>query len=272
MLIARLATASVLLALFISALFILPNTAWAVLLSLALLISSWEWAALAGLQHGARASYAAAVAVSALAVWLILGDAAPASGGLTLLETLVYGLSCVFWLFIAVPWLARHWRVRSPIALGTAGWIVLVPAWLALSRLQPEPERLLALLGIVWLADTAAYLSGRLWGRYPLAPIVSPGKTWEGVAGAAVAVAVYYVIVSNVVGEGSPWQGAGGAALFAGVALMSIVGDLFESWIKREAGVKDSGCLLPGHGGMLDRIDSMTSSLPAAVLLLHYSG
>jgi phosphatidate cytidylyltransferase len=148
--------------------------------------------------------------------------------------------------------------------------MVLVPAWLAVARLQSEPERLLAVLGIVWIADTAAYLAGRAWGRHHLAPRVSPAKTWEGVAGACAAVAVYYVVLSIFTPEWRGWQGWSGAVLFAGVTLMSIVGDLYESWIKREAGVKDSGALLPGHGGVLDRIDSVNSSMPFAALLLPY--
>ena len=178
----------------------------------------------------------------------------------------------MFWLFIAVPWLVLGWSARSPLLLAATGWILLVPTWLALARLQPEPGRLLAVLGIIWIADTAAYFTGRTWGRHKLAPDISPGKTWEGVAGAVVAVAVYYVALGNVARDWTGLQSAGGAALFAGVMLMSVVGDLFESWIKRQAGVKDSGTLLPGHGGVLDRIDSMTSSLPLAALLLPCLG
>jgi phosphatidate cytidylyltransferase len=174
-------------------------------------------------------------------------------------------------LLLALPWLTRQWQVRSRLALGAAGWMVLVPAWLAVARLQSEPERLLAVLGVVWIADTAAYLAGRAWGRHRLAPRVSPAKTWEGVAGACVAVAVYYVALSIFVSDGRWWRGWSGAVLFAGITLMSIVGDLYESWIKRQAGVKDSGALLPGHGGVLDRIDSMNSSMPFAALLLPYA-
>jgi len=171
-----------------------------------------------------------------------------------------------------VPWLARGWPARSPLLLAAAGWILLVPMWLALVRLQAEPGRLLAVMGIIWIADIAAYFAGRAWGTHKLAPAISPGKTWEGVAGAVVAVAVYYVVLGNVAWDWTGLQGAGGAALFAGVLLMSVVGDLFESWIKRQAGMKDSGTLLPGHGGILDRIDSMTSSLPLAALVLPCLG
>ena len=120
----------------------------------------------------------------------------------------------------------------------------------------------------MWVADTAAYAAGRTWGRHRLAPRISPAKTWEGVAGACAAVAVYYVALLFLAPEWRWLHGWSGALLFAGVTLMSIVGDLYESWVKRQAGVKDSGALLPGHGGVLDRIDSMNSSLPFAALLL----
>jgi phosphatidate cytidylyltransferase len=182
----------------------------------------------------------------------------------------VYSIGLAFWLLLALPWFTQQWRVRSPLALATAGWLALVPAWLAMTQLQADPGCLLALLAIVWIADTAAYFAGRTWGRHRLAPSVSPAKTWEGVAGACTAVAVYYVALT-IIAPGWRWlDGWSGAALFAGVTLMSIVGDLFESWVKRQAGVKDSGTLLPGHGGILDRIDSVISSIPFAALLLAW--
>lgn len=270
MLVARIATAGVLLALFLSALFWLPNVWWSALLLLALLAASWEWAALAGMSGVGRGVFAATALISALGIWLTVTSAA--SSGSSQMEFLVYGASGVFWVFIAVPWLVRGWRAPSPLLLAATGWTVLVPTWLALARLQAEPARLLALMGIIWLADIAAYFAGRIWGKHKLAPAISPGKTWEGVAGAVVVVAVYYVILGNVAHDWKLLRSVGGAALCAGVVAMSVVGDLFESWIKRQAGKKDSGTLLPGHGGILDRIDSVTSTLPLAALLLPYFG
>jgi phosphatidate cytidylyltransferase len=268
---ARLVTALVLLAGCIAALSFLPNRWWAALLLPVLAVAGWEWGALAGIRPAQRWLYAGFVLGSACAIGLI----AQANGGIanrpSTLETAVYGASMAFWWLLALPWLMRQWQVRSRLALAAAGWMVLVPAWLALARLQSEPERLLALLGVVWIADTAAYLAGRAWGRHPLAPRISPAKTWEGVAGAGAAVAVYYVVLSIFTPDWRGWQGWSGAVLFAGVTLMSIVGDLYESWIKRQAGVKDSGALLPGHGGVLDRIDSVNSSMPFAALLLQYA-
>jgi phosphatidate cytidylyltransferase len=272
MFIARFATAIVLLAGCISALLLLPNSWWMTLLLPLLVTASWEWGALAGLPRAKRWVFAGIVLASAVASWVLVTNSAPVIGPLTLPEILIYGAGSAFWLSIVLPWLVRRWRVRSPLALGVVGWIVLVPAWLALARLQAEPERLLALLGIIWLSDTAAYLAGKAWGRHKLAPNISPGKTWEGLAGACAAVAVYYVVLSIAAPAWNGWHGIGGAVLFAGVTLMGVVGDLFESWVKRQAAVKDSGTLLPGHGGILDRIDSMTAALPIAALLLQYAG
>ena len=272
MLITRIATAGVLLGLFVSGLFFLPSAWWTALLLVGLLAASWEWSALASIKGGSRGAFVATVLASALGIWLIISTAAPGGDRLTSAEILIYGASGVFWLFVAVPWLVLGWSTRSPLLLAVTGWILLVPTWLALVRLQPEPGHLLAVMGIIWLADIAAYFAGRTWGRHKLAPDISPGKTWEGVAGAVIVVAVYYVALGNAARDWTGLQSAGGAVLFAGVMLMSVVGDLFESWIKRQAGMKDSGTLLPGHGGILDRIDSMTSSLPLAALVLPCLG
>jgi phosphatidate cytidylyltransferase len=269
MFIARLATAVILLAVCIAGIFFLPNRWWTGLLLPALLVASWEWAALAGYSRPRRWAFAGMVVASAILIGFPVSDAVsrllPGNG------VPIYAAGVAFWVLIAVPWLAQGWRIRSAVAMAIAGWVVLVPAWLALARLQSEPEKLLALLGILWISDTAAYGAGRAWGKHKLAPGISPGKTWEGVAGAAAAVAVYYVALSFAIPHWGWWNGIGGALLFAGVALAGVLGDLFESWIKRQAGVKDSGTLLPGHGGVLDRIDSVTSGLPIAALLLPYA-
>jgi len=271
MLIARLATAIVLLVVYISALMFLPNAWWAVFLLPVLAVASWEWSALAGGTAVMRRAFPAIILVCALTAWLLTAYPGRAAW-LSPVEPLIYGTGCAFWLLVAIPWMAQGWRVRSPLALCLAGCCVLLPAWLALTRLQERPGQLLAVLAIIWLADTAAYFSGKAWGRHKLAPGISPGKTWEGAAGAAVAVAVYDFVLQHAVPEWGWWNGYGGALLFAGVATMSVVGDLFESAVKRQAGVKDSGTLLPGHGGILDRIDSVTAALPLAALLMPHAG
>jgi len=164
-------------------------------------------------------------------------------------------------------WIAREWRCKQALAMVMAGWLVLVPAWLALVRLQVLPAVLLTLMVIVWVSDTFAYIAGKRWGKNKLAPRVSPGKTWEGVAGAMIAVAVYYAMLKlTVMPAHVLTAGVTGVVIFLGIAVLGIEGDLFESWIKRTAGVKDSGRILPGHGGMLDRVDALTSSMPVAAL------
>jgi len=154
------------------------------------------------------------------------------------------------------------------------GVVVLVPAGLAMASLGPL--HLLMVLGLVWVAETAAYLAGRAFGKRKLAPAISPGKTWEGAAGALVASVIYAIIWTQFdPGLVALVQGAAWLPYLAGAVLLcavSIVGDLFESAAKRRAGVKDSGSLLPGHGGVLDRIDSATATLPVALLLMQATG
>jgi phosphatidate cytidylyltransferase len=264
---ARLTTALVLLAGCITALFILPSWLWGILLLAVLAVAAWEWGTLAGLGSALRMGYVLIIVGSAAGIGLAIAAGVARSGAV---ETVIYGVSLAFWLLVVLPLLALGGKAQPPLVLGLAGWVVLVPTWLALSRLQAQPGYLLALLGIVWVADSSAYLAGKAWGRHRLAPTISPAKTWEGVAGAAVGVAVYYAVLYYLVPEWRWWHSWSGVVLVAGVGLLSVVGDLFESWIKRLAGAKDSGTLLPGHGGILDRIDSVTSSMPFAALLLLY--
>jgi phosphatidate cytidylyltransferase len=142
--------------------------------------------------------------------------------------------------------------------------------WLALVQLQTAPWALLLFLSVVWVADTAAYLSGKRWGRTKLAPRISPGKTWEGALGAAAAVGVYYVVLWVLASRADRYfDGWWGLFIFGVILALSVEGDLFESWIKRRAGVKDSGQILPGHGGILDRIDGLTAAIPAAALAFY---
>jgi len=150
---------------------------------------------------------------------------------------------------------------------------VLVGAWVALVELQARsPWLVLAAMGVVWIADTAAYFAGRRFGRRKLAPRVSPGKTWEGVYGALFAVALYALALAPLA-QRAGFEGASGTATTLAfvvvvmlLAAVSVVGDLFESLLKRQAGVKDSGSLLPGHGGVLDRVDALLAAMPFAAL------
>ena len=215
-----------------------------------LFLAGMEWARLCRLARAGAWLYAAMIA----AVFL-----AGAFLGLTQ-ELLV--LSAAWWVAVAPVWMWRGVRPGQQTGLGAAGFVVLVPAGLAMLALRPL--EVLLVLVLVWIADTAAYFVGRAWGRRKLAPAVSPAKTWEGAAGGLIG-ALAYAIIGGFWIQGIKWAPFLAAAGL--LAMVSIVGDLFESAAKRQAGVKDSGSLLPGHGGILDRIDSATASLPLAALL-----
>jgi phosphatidate cytidylyltransferase len=154
--------------------------------------------------------------------------------------------------------------------MALVGWVVLIPTGLAMLDLRTgHPMWLLGMMGLVWIADIAAYFTGRKFGRHKLAPSISPGKTWEGVAGAMLGVSICVVLawISSPYSAQIIFLPSLLLASWCWVGL-AVIGDLFESAIKRQAGVKDSGALLPGHGGLLDRIDALTSTLPLAALAL----
>jgi phosphatidate cytidylyltransferase len=212
-----------------------------------------EWARLCALANARAWLYAVGVA-SAFAALHAVGE--PALG-------LAFVAAALFWVLVVPTWLARGVNPEQRRALIVAGFVVLVPAALALAALPPAS--VLAVLVLVWVADTAAYFVGRAWGRRKLAPGISPSKTWEGAWGGLVGAVAYAIIGGTFLTGVSAWP------VYAGVAVLlsaiSILGDLFESAAKRQAGVKDSGALLPGHGGILDRVDSATAVLPIAALL-----
>jgi phosphatidate cytidylyltransferase len=263
----RILTVAVLLPAFLAALFWLPNSSWALLMAVALGVAGIEWGRIAGYRAAVRWSFGAALIASALGI-----VAFERNGGefiYSLPGRFVFGLCAAFWLAIVPAWLSSRWRTRDAVLLGVVGWVVLIPFWYALYWLQLTPVRLLVALGVVWTADIAAYFAGRAFGRHKLAPEISPGKTWEGVLGALAAVVLYWCLVALLVPEFAR-QLVSGLVWVLLLTAMSIQGDLFESWLKRLAGLKDSGKLLPGHGGLLDRVDALTSTLPFAALYFAY--
>jgi len=166
-------------------------------------------------------------------------------------------------------WLVRGWQLRNPLGMTLLGWAVLIPTGLAMIDLRASsPWLLLGMMALVWMADIAAYFTGRRFGRHKLAPAISPGKTWEGVAGAVLGVSVYVALAAWGSGLSAKYALSIAVVMSWLWVALSVIGDLFESAIKRQAGVKDSGTLLPGHGGLLDRIDALTSTLPLAALVL----
>lgn len=256
----RILTALVLLAAFLAALLLLDQAWFAVLVGVVVALGANEWARLTGWRGRMTLAYAAACVL----VWYAFLQLPALTGGLML-------GALVFWIGAVPYWLARGWRA-SPAALSSlVGLAVLVPAGVAMAVL-PRAD-LLMLLGLVWIADSAAYFSGRALGRRKLAPAISPGKTWEGVAGAVASCLAYAIICAMAIPSlRAQVQGAAWVPYLLGAGFLcavSIVGDLFESAVKRQAGAKDSGALLPGHGGVLDRIDAIAAALPVGALLLR---
>jgi phosphatidate cytidylyltransferase len=274
----RIVTAAVLIPLTLVALFWLGARAWGAVTLAVVVVAASEWANLAGYRRPAWLLFV--VGTLAIAGGLLF---APASGFGSeggwpeAIPLFVCGTATLFWLLVAPAWLAAGWRVESKLALALTGWLVLIAAWVALVQIQARsPGLLLALMAVVWIADTAAYFTGRAFGRRPLAPAISPGKTWEGVYGALAATAVYALALLALAPEAdsrvsSPLAVALWVALLLALTAVSIVGDLFESLLKRQRGVKDSGRVLPGHGGVLDRIDALVAAMPAAALVVQYA-
>lgn len=263
MLTQRVLTALVLVPLVVAGVLWLPSWQFAVVLGVVLLSGGWEWSLLAGIGSGVvRSGF-----LLALTGWLgVLWLPAVAS----LVPGLLWGVTA-FWLATGV-WL---WGLRQipgvqgvSVSQALAGLLVLGAAWAALVTLHRSsvlgPVWVLLGLVLVWVADTAAFFVGRRWGQRKLAPVLSPGKTWAGVGGAVAGALIFGGLLAL-------WLDAGGrralalVVLCVGTALVSILGDLYESYLKRQRGLKDSGQLLPGHGGILDRIDSLLAAMPLFV-------
>jgi phosphatidate cytidylyltransferase len=253
----RVLTAVVLAAVLLVILLWLPPVATVVALTALLLAGAWEWSAFLRLSTaGRRLTYVALVALLLPLAWRVSAD----RDGRDLIL-----IAAVLWWLTAFLWIAFVPRLVSRWSAGVAGVLALVPSWLALVWLRlapPHGQWLLFTLILVWAADIGAFFVGRRFGRIRLAPVVSPGKTWEGVLGGV-------ALSSLVAGGGSLWfrvpLGVFLPLCLATVAF-SVVGDLTESLLKRFAGMKDSGSVFPGHGGVMDRIDSLTGAAPVLLL------
>jgi phosphatidate cytidylyltransferase len=257
----RVFTAGLLLAVFVPAVLWAPGWLWAVLMAGVVGMAAYEWARLSHFPPVYARAYGALLALVALALPHVAAADWPAFQAALIL------LGVAFWLLAAPLWLLGRWHAEQAFVRAAVGVVLLLPTWAALLYLHAHgPAVLLGVMAVVWIADSAAYFAGRHFGRHKLAPAISPGKTWEGVAGALVALALYAAVLSAVIGMPL-------LSLFLMVSALlyvSILGDLFESWIKRLSGMKDSGGVLPGHGGVLDRIDALTSTLPVATGLLMW--
>lgn len=262
----RLWTASVLIALVFFILFFLPPAALAYVTGLIGLGAAWEWSRLAGITNTQmRGWYLLLLAVSSIFIWLLyLSDLL--SGTFLLSLVLLWWITALFWV-IRYPHHQLVWA-NNNYRLGLIGGLVLVPFWLGLLLIRHHPQGqglLLFLLILVWVSDSGAYFVGRRWGKTALAVNVSPNKTREGLYGA-----LGVGLITSIIGAfcfGLTWQKWLLFILLSlVVVLFSVLGDLLESMIKRARGVKDSGRLLPGHGGLLDRIDSLTAAAPIFAL------
>jgi phosphatidate cytidylyltransferase len=178
----------------------------------------------------------------------------------------VFAATALFWLLIVPIWLKTRCVISNKWAMAALGLALIVPLWLALiCAKSADPWLLLALLSTIWIADSAAYFAGKNFGKHKLAPNISPGKTWEGVWGALIGVTLFAAILLF----GFDFYNAAIFPLLWVVTIFGVIGDLFESMMKRQANIKDSGDLLPGHGGILDRIDGIIPSLPIAILMIY---
>jgi phosphatidate cytidylyltransferase len=253
-------TALVLVPLVLAALFLLPPRGWGVVLLAVTLTAAHEWSRLA--RFTPRTRWVFVIGMFLICAVLLFASALGFSRGWPVTVVVVAcGTSVLFWLAVAPLWIKRRWPTTRPLEMFVAGWIVLIGTWVALVELQSRsPWLVLAAMAVVWIADTAAYFSGRAFGRKKLAPKISPGKTWEGVYGGFAAVAVYAACLLLPREAGlTPAVGVMAIVLArVGVAeaAISVIGDLRRVAAKAPRRREDSGKLLPGHGGVLDRTDA----------------
>ncbi len=257
----RVITALLLAPILILLIYFLPNLYFNLLFALIIGFAAWEWSLLSKLSSTAlRLMY---VALTLIVMWLSY-QFIPIIWALT-----IAAVWWVFALFLIFCYSQLNGRMdEKPWIKSFIGLMVLVPCWLGfayLHGLKKGPDAVMFVLLIVWAMDSCAYFAGKMWGRHKLAKTVSPGKTYEGVLGGLVGT-VFICLFASWMLHITPAKLLYVVLLAIVVAAMSVVGDLFESMLKRQANLKDSGSILPGHGGMLDRIDSLCAAVPIFAL------
>ena len=272
----RVITGLVLALVFVAAILVLPMQWLAGVFLLLVLLASLEWAQLSGFRHvTARSAYALMIGLLAIAVSFYTGLFATEPARAQQQEILYLG--CLWWA-VALLWVKTY--PASALLWGyrwlrlVIGILVLVPAWLGLVVLRQQADGvalLFILVALVATADIGAYFSGRRWGRAKLAPKVSPGKSWAGFWGGLVCSCSLMAALWWFWGQ-ERFALSAVLAVSLITALASVLGDLVESMVKRHQGVKDSGTLLPGHGGVMDRIDSLSAAAPVFALSILLLG
>lgn len=259
----RIFTAVALAVLLVAAIVYLPQSVTSVLFGVIVVIGAWEWSAFLSTGTAGRVVYVVLLAAVGFLGWRLTADPA------YFLRTLEIA---VCWWVIALVWIVCAPQRGGRLAAGLAGILALLPTLIALVRIDSTwndgTQWTLFILALAFAADTGAFFAGRQFGRLPLAPQVSPNKTWEGVIGGM-------LLALAIGGFGVIWfrlPALGFLSLCLGAAAFSVVGDLNESLLKRHVRLKDSGRLFPGHGGMLDRIDSVTAATPVMALGLIWLG
>lgn len=266
----RIASALVLVPLVLWTVLSLSSAAFAAALLVPVLLGQWEWSRLVPLNTWVAQALYLVVGGGVLALFWYFANAEP------FVSTVIW--LAVLWWLIALFWVAHPaWLETRPVPArvlrAVLGWLITATAWLALVVLHSRPDHgpwwVLFVISLVSVADTGAYFAGRRWGQRKLAPLVSPGKTWAGVYGALAA-----CLLCALVGARVLQIDRSGVSLFVLVSLVavmfSIAGDLFESLLKRKQGMKDSSALIPGHGGLLDRVDSLLAAAPVFLFGLRW--
>lgn len=256
----RVITGLTALAVLLIVLFVLPTVAVKLVIAALMLAGAWEWSGFLKLESsGARLGYVGLISLL-LAALAGLADAQ--------VVEMVFKVALAWWL-VALLWVCMYPTPIPPILGWICGALVLIPTYAAIVSLYlVHPALLLFVLLIVWAADIGAYFAGKRFGRVKLAPNISPGKTWEGVLGGLLFASILVLVSSQ-------WLEPDVSVLLPfclSVAIISIIGDLTVSMFKRNAGVKDSGRFFPGHGGVLDRIDSVTAAAPLFALGIGWVG
>ena len=254
MLISRILSALVMLIVFLSSMFLFSGRYFSFVIYIPSLLALHEWSKLLYFKSHEKIFFLAISLIYFIDKYLNSED-----------SRLILLIASVFWLCIAPLFLIFKINLKNFFFSSLIGWILVMPLIISLNYLiELSPWVVLLVLTTIWLADSGAYFFGKQFGKRKLAPSISPGKTWEGFVGALFVVSLFSIVMTYFGFVNSYMS----ILFFNLILILSVEGDLFESYIKRMAKVKDSGDLIPGHGGVLDRIDSLCSSLPLATLIL----